>query len=207
MTRWLARCLAALVIACGLVPLSAGASWACSCGSYGFTESQQYRSIAAKAPVVYVAEVAAVTRADGQNRYALRVLESIKGGASGTRTVTTSDQGSACGVTLPQGLRVLVSAEPFSLCGGYTADRVEQRAAIVRAALAGEPVSHVVARGDWLWQLARTELLVQGRTFTRPSDAAVQRAARRLYEANRRVIGADPDTVRLGTRLMVPRLA
>lgn len=206
MTRWLARTLAALILACGLVPLTAGASWACSCASSAFTESQEWRSVAAKAPLVYVADVVRRTRAEGQIRYELRVVESLKGGATGTRAVTTSDQGSACGVTIPQGRRILVSAEPFSLCGGYTQDRVEQRAAIVRAALAGKAITHVVARGDWLWQLARTELVVQGRTFTRPSDAAVQRAARRLHEANRRTIGPDPDRVRVGLRLTVPRL-
>ena len=206
MTRWLARSLAALVIACGLVPLTAGASWACSCATSGFTESQEWRSVAAKAPLVYVADVVAVTQAEGQNRYSLRVVESLKGGATGTRTVTTSDQGSTCGVTIPQGRRILVAAEPFSLCGGYTQDRVEQRTAIVRAALAGKAITHVVARGDWLWQLARTELVVQGRSFARPSDAAVQRAARRLHEANRRTIGADPDRLRAGMRLTVPRL-
>ncbi len=206
MTRWLARSLAALVIACGLVPLAAGASWACSCGAYGFTESQQYRSVAAKAPVVYVADVVAVAHTEGQNTYRLRVVESLKGGASGTRDVSTSDQGSACGVTLPQGRRILVTSEPFSLCGGYTQDRVAQRAAIVRAALAGRPATHVVARGDWLWQVARTELVVQGRTFARPSDAAVARAVRRVVAANRRAVGGDPDRLRVGTRLTIPRL-
>lgn len=206
MTRWLARSLAALVIACGLVPLSAGASWACSCASSGFTESQQYRSVAAKAPLVYVADVTAVTRTTGQHRYSLRVVESLKGGATGTRTVSTSDQGSACGVTIPQGRRILVSAEPLGLCGGSTQDRVAQRAAIVRAALAGKAATHVVAHGDWLWQIARTELVVQGQTSARPSDAAVQRAARRLREVNRRTIGPDPDRLRAGMRLTVPRL-
>ena len=198
--------LAVLLIACGLVPVAAGASWACSCGSMGFTESQQYRSVAAKAPLVYVADVVSRTQGDGQYRYSLRVVESLKGGASGTRTFSTSDQGSACGVLLPVGKRILVSAEPVSLCGGYTDERVAQRAAIVRAALAGKPATHVVARGDWLWQVARTELIVQGPTFARPSDAAVQRAARRLYLANRSAIGADADRIRVGMRLSVPRL-
>ena len=49
MNRWLARILAALVVALGLVPLTAGASWACSCASPAFTETQQWRSVACMA--------------------------------------------------------------------------------------------------------------------------------------------------------------
>ena len=217
MNRWIARILAALVVALGLVPLTAGASWACSCAAPAFTESQQWRSVAAKAPVVYVAEVTGRTGGPTQNpdggtgpgeyRYSLRVVESLKGGATGTRTGTTSDQGSACGATLQQRRRVLVYDERLSLCGGFTQERVPERATIVRDAVAGRPSSHVVVRGEWLWQIARTELTVQGPTFARPSDTAVDRAARRLHQVNRRAIGSDPDRLRPGTRLVVPPLS
>ncbi len=216
MHRWLARLLAALVVALGLVPLTAGASWACSCGSSGFTESQEWRSVAAKAPTVYVAEVTWRTGGPTQNadgstgpgeyRYSLQVVESLKGGVTGTRTGTTSDQGSACGATLQQRRRVLVYDEELSLCGGFTQERVPQRATLVRDAVAGRPSAHVVVRGEWLWQIARTELTVQGTTFAGPSDAAVDRAARRIYRLNQRVIGADPDRLRPGVRLVIPPL-
>lgn len=173
--------------------------------------------MAAKAPTVYVAEVTGRTGgptqgADGsigpgEYRYNLRVVESLKGGVSGTRTGTTSDQESACGVILQQRRRVLVYDERLGLCGGFTQERVPERAAIVRDAVAGRPAVHVVLRGEWLWQIARTELSVQAPTSTQPSNAAVDRAARRIYQHNRRAIGADPDRLRPGVRLVVPRLS
>ena len=217
MNRWLARLLAGLVVACGLVPLTAGASWACSCSSPDRSETQQWRSIAATAPLIYVAEVTGrsggepVVSADGtlssgggEVSYRLRVVESLKGSASGTRTATTSEQGSSCGVVLDTRRRVLVHDERLGLCGGFTQERVPERAAIVRAALAGQPGTHVVVRGDWLWRIARAELTAQ--SVTAPSATAVERAARLLHRANRRVIGPDPDRLQVGTRLVVPRL-
>ena len=222
MNRWLARLLAGLVVACGLVPLTAGASWACSCGAPDQGETQQWRSIAATAPLIYVAAVTGrsggepVEAADGtlssgggEVSYRLRVVESLKGSASGTRTATTSDQESSCGVVLDPRRRVLVHDERLGLCGGFTQERVPERAAIVRSALAGQSATHVVVRGDWLWRIARTELLAQSgtaRSGTAPSAAAVERAARLLHRANRRVIGPDADRLQVGTRLVVPRL-
>lgn len=217
MHRWLARFLAAVVVALGLVPLTAGASWACSCGASGLTESQEWRSVAAKEPTIYVAEVTGRTGGPtqspdgsfgpGEYRYSLRVIESLKGGATGTRTATTSDQESACGVILQQRRRVLVYGEQLGICGGFTQDRLPQRAAIVRDAVAGRTAFHIVERGEWLWQIARTELTVQAPTFEQPSHAAVKRAARRIYRANRHVIGSDPDRLQPGVRLVVPRLS
>lgn len=62
------------------------------------------------------------------------------------------------------------------------------------------PARHVVVRpGDTLWQLAAGLL---------PPDAdggAVASLCRRLYSANRKVIGDDPDVIRPGQRLRVPR--
>jgi nucleoid-associated protein YgaU len=57
----------------------------------------------------------------------------------------------------------------------------------------------VVGRGDSLWRIAHRILPVGA------SDAAVAEAVRTLYAANRAVIGADPDLVRPGERLTVPR--
>ena len=168
--------------------------------------------------MIYVAEVTGRTGGDpvqaadgtlssggGEVSYRLRVVTSLKGAASGTRTATTSEQEASCGVVLDERRRVLVHDERLSLCGGgFTQERVPERAAIVRAALAGQPATHVVVRGEWLWRIARTELSTQ--STAAPSAAAVERAVRLLHRANRRVIGSDPDQLRVGTRLVAPRL-
>lgn len=67
----------------------------------------------------------------------------------------------------------------------------------VPARPAGSPVL-VVCPGDSLWSLAATHLLPPG------GDAAVDAAWRRLYAANRAVIGPDPHLIRPGTRLDLP---
>lgn len=59
--------------------------------------------------------------------------------------------------------------------------------------------SEVVRPGDTLWSLARARL---GPTAT---GAAVAREWRRTYRANRTVVGADPDLIRPGQRLVLPR--
>jgi hypothetical protein len=56
----------------------------------------------------------------------------------------------------------------------------------------------VVRRGDTLWSIARRHL---GRAA---GDAAVDREWRRWYAANRAVIGADPDLILPGQRLVPP---
>lgn len=216
MKRWCLRLLVAVVLVGGLIPLTAGASWACSCAGSLLTEAQQFRSVAAKSPIVYVADVVGRTGGPtvdangsvgpGTYRYQLRVVRSLKGQVSGIRYATTSTQGSACGVVVDERRPILVYDERLSLCGGSTQERVQQRAAIVRAAVRGHPVTHVVARGEWLWQIARSELIVQGQEFPQPSAAAVQRAVRRVYAANRAAIGPRPDRLQVGTRLRIPRL-
>lgn len=57
----------------------------------------------------------------------------------------------------------------------------------------------VVRRGDSLWRLAARRLVPPT-----ASDAVVHGAVTDLYEANRRVIGPDPDHIHPGTRLRVP---
>ncbi|MCA1823949.1 MAG: LysM peptidoglycan-binding domain-containing protein [Frankia sp.] len=218
MRKLLGRGLAVLMLAGGLVPLTAGASWACSCAGTTFSESQEWRSVANKAPLIYVGEVLDHTESAPSGsgyrpqtvRYRISVLESLKGNASGTRYATTNDQSSACGVRLAERRRILIYDERVGLCGGYAQLRVAQRAAIVRAALRGAPIRHVVARGEWLWQIARNELLVQDtrENYYRyyPTDRAVARAARRIYRLNRGTIGRNPSRLRPGMRLRIPRL-
>lgn len=59
----------------------------------------------------------------------------------------------------------------------------------------------VVRPGDSLWSLAAAHLLPRGRSA---SERAVDAAWRRLYAANRAVIGPDPHLIRPGARLDLP---
>lgn len=231
MTRWLARLLAAIVIAAGLIPLTAGASWACSCATSTLTESQEWRAVAATASQIYLAEVvdrSGGTQVDaagkptfgGEYRYQLRVTATIKGAVSGTQYVTTSASGASCGVTLREDRPLLVYAKTLSLCGGgYTQDRVSERVAIIRAVLdpRGRPLRdpvcaldgraclgtvHQVKSGEWLWKIARAEMLRQGTSSS--SATAVRSYVAKVYRVNAAVIGRDANRLRVGTRLLLP---
>ncbi|QIK68375.1 LysM peptidoglycan-binding domain-containing protein [Nocardioides sp. HDW12B] len=57
----------------------------------------------------------------------------------------------------------------------------------------------VVRPGDTLWALASRHLLAPD-----ASDGQVDAAWRRLYAANRAVLGPDPDLIRPGSRLDLP---
>ncbi len=56
----------------------------------------------------------------------------------------------------------------------------------------------VVAPGDSLWGIARSTLP------PRVSDAEVELRWQEIYRANREVVGADPDLIRPGQRLVMP---
>jgi nucleoid-associated protein YgaU len=60
------------------------------------------------------------------------------------------------------------------------------------------PQTYVVRHGDCLWSIARKHLTPAA------SDNAVAREWPRWYDANRRLIGADPNLVLPGERLTVP---
>jgi nucleoid-associated protein YgaU len=216
MMRWLARALAALVIACGLVPLTAGASWACSCLASPLTESQEWRAVAAQSRDIYLAEVVGRTGgrtispdgviSAGEYRYRLRVVTSLKGNVSGTRYVTTNTESGTCGATVDEDRPLLVFGEVLYSCGrtGFTQERVAQRAAIIRAALLEQSAGtvHVVRRGEWLWRIARVELARQGLGNRNPS--VLRRYVAAIYVRNHDVIGQNPNHLRVGTRLILP---
>jgi hypothetical protein len=210
MRRLLARILVPLVLAGGLVPLTAGASWACSCAPTATTEGEQWRAIAAQAPFVYVAEVVEerqVQTPEGypEREYVLRVTNSLKGGVMGTRTVRTAQHGAMCGVTLDPSRRVLVHADRLGLCsGGGTQARVPERADIVETALHREPTSYVASSGQTVRSIAVEELREQ--LGAAPSREHVLYAERLLHRTNRKVLGPRPGPVQPGTRLLVPRL-
>lgn len=215
MSRLLARALVCLVLTGGLVPLTAGASWACSCMRDDRSEQARYAELARRTELAYVGLVTRRTSppapADGQissaqdsYTYTIQAVSSVRGAVLGTRTVTVSSSGAACGVTLPEGSRVLVTAEPFGLCGGVTTDRVDERAAIMSGTLHRPPTQHRVVAGESLAGLARAELRAQG--VAQPASTQVTYAVRAVQRANRRVLGPHRDRLRAGTVLLVPRL-
>ncbi|HVE99077.1 MAG TPA: hypothetical protein VNA12_07845 [Mycobacteriales bacterium] len=143
--RTAARLLAALVLAGGIVPVLAGAAWACSCVGYP-SEEEQYREAARSSKVIYTGTVTERSQASPRPStgpqpppdvtYTVQVEENLKGGASGTRVVSTSESSASCGVELQTGRRALLveyaGDQRVGLCDGTTQERVDERAAIVR---------------------------------------------------------------------------
>lgn len=143
--RTAARLVVAGVLAGGLVPLMSGAAWACSCVGYS-SEEEQYRAAARQSKVIYTGLVTEETRATPppstepqpppEVRYTVQVEEDLKGGAAGTREVSTSGDEASCGITLQTGRRALLveyaGDRRVGLCDGTTQERVAERAAIVR---------------------------------------------------------------------------
>jgi nucleoid-associated protein YgaU len=73
-------------------------------------------------------------------------------------------------------------------------------------ALSGEDAStsYRVERGDSLWRIAKATLIDRGL----PADGrAVARLWPVIHDANRDVIGADPDLIRPGQELVIPDIA
>jgi LysM repeat protein len=122
------------------------------------------------------------------------------------RTVVTA----AVGVSLTLTTAGPSSADPHGrgparpgLTGLALPDRTTGAAALstpTRAAAppARKPAVVTVRPGDSLWSIA-SGLLGAG-----AGDAAVTRAWHRLFDANHHRVGADPDLIRPGTRLVVP---
>lgn len=65
------------------------------------------------------------------------------------------------------------------------------------------PAAHRVTQGDSLWEISEERLRASGAT---PTDAAVDDAWRTLWQANRDVVGTDPDVIEPGQRLDVPEV-
>ena len=201
------------------MPVLEGAARACSCAGQqrdparyaAFGESEQWRSVAAKARTAYVGDVLRETYVDPDPRlggeesysYEVRVVQPLAGRSSGTRTLTTPAQGASCGARLRPG-RVLVVDDALGLCGPSTQARVAARAQHVAAAVGRRSTTHVVARGESLWKVARTEAAVQSRRDADPADGRVAAVVEQLRAANpalRRSV-----VLRPGQRLTVPAL-
>jgi nucleoid-associated protein YgaU len=63
-----------------------------------------------------------------------------------------------------------------------------------------QPATVVVGRGDCLWRIA-------ARAFRRPTSARIAAAWPQWWDANRGVIGADPELIHPGQRLVPPTLS
>jgi nucleoid-associated protein YgaU len=121
--------------------------------------------------------------------------------ASGLITPAHADRGPAVGpaprpaataallVGLPLPDRTTTATRWLGLLGRQAATRDPARR---------QAESHVVAPGDSLWEIARRTLP------TRVSDAEVEQRWQEIYRANRDVVGADPDLIRPGQRLVMP---
>lgn len=116
-------------------------------------------------------------------------------------------------IDLP-GARGLVRRLALGACGvALAATAAPAGADDVRGGVAGQPPQpvepavvevhqHTVVTGDSLWQVSEDRLRASGAAT--PSDAEIDRAWRRLWRANRDVVGPDPDRLEPGQRLELP---
>jgi hypothetical protein len=111
----------------------------------------------------------------------------------------------ACGVALSAGAAAPALATPGPVpvdqhvVGVATASVIQARAPMQLRPHAQAASAIVVGRGDSLWRLAAERLPPDA------DNATVAHTWRLLYEANREVIGSDPDHIEPGQRLAQPR--
>ena len=98
------------------------------------------------------------------------------------------------------GVGVALAGAPASASTDSTQQALPVPARPLGSVLAAEPARLLVHPGDTLWQLATHELAATASA----EEVAVQ--VRRLHHRNRGVIGPDPDLIRPGQRLVVPRV-
>ena len=63
------------------------------------------------------------------------------------------------------------------------------------------PTVYEVRSGDCLWKIARAVLIERG---DRASGTDIERSWRSIYDANRALIGSDPDLIHPGQQLAIP---
>lgn len=81
--------------------------------------------------------------------------------------------------------------------------RLERISAVLSPTPPEAATSYEVQKGDCLWRIARRTLSADSEA--EPSSVEIGRFWRRIYEANRDVVGADPDLIHPGQRLQIPR--
>ncbi len=147
----------------------------------------------------------------------LVVLDVVRGRPAGRRGVPHVVRRwvlVACGVTLASGLLAPAHAEqggserpsPGAAAALLVGLPVPDRATTTTQwlGLLARPREHsgpeavVVAAGDTLWDLAARSLPAMA------DDAEIERRWQEIYRANRGVVGADPDLIRPGQRLLLP---
>ena len=76
------------------------------------------------------------------------------------------------------------------------------RAIVTTERVQSGTATHVVEQGDCLWRIAGDNLAA--RNGAEPSSAVIARFWPVIYEANRAVIGDDPNLILPGQRLLIP---
>jgi hypothetical protein len=133
-----------------------------------------------------------------------RLLDLLVGGALLAQATLATMPGSSLGGG-PRAVRQLtVPASPVAGTAPVEARPTPSRlAAPLPPWLGGGPSNaatrYTVEQGDTLWGIAASHLAPADRSLPK-----VHRYWRRIYRANRPVIGADPDRIHPGTRLDVP---
>ena len=92
-------------------------------------------------------------------------------------------------------------ASPAAPLNGSTRDAPAERPRESGPTGVPAPASYVVAPGDSLWSIAAAHLTADA------TDARIAASWRAIYRDNRTRVGADPDLIRVGVRLRLPRLA
>lgn len=114
--------------------------------------------------------------------------------------------GARRGAALALGVGLGIAA-PVVLDVPVAGHRLDPAAATTSAAVPDWPAappadSHVVVRGDCLWDIAAGRLAPSG---TPPTDAAIASAVQAWWSANGQVIGPDPDLILPGQVLRAPQ--
>jgi nucleoid-associated protein YgaU len=167
--------------------------------------------IAREFNVIYVGiveeELSRDTDGDDVIRYRMDVRRTLKGFHRTERTMRSYGlDGWSEAREFAVGKRVLVIGGEIGICSPSTTRHVLERAdelSMVIARGGWAPAPHVVQSGEYLWSMARKRLTYADGD---PTRRQIRIAAEKIYDRNRDVIGSDPDRVRAGMRLMIPRL-
>lgn len=146
--------------------------------------------------------------ADGARRMAgwrLPALPSARRWAAGLAVLAVLARTAPAGAALPPPPMRLEAVRPEPAAGAAVRARAAVPAATVTHAEPRPGTAYVVQRGDSLWAIASRAL--EAERGVRPPSAEVAAYWKRIYGANRQVVGADPDLIFPGQRLALPEVA